>query len=159
MNIFESLESLNVSEDCFNDIIEVVEEILSEEFEDMEDRVDALAPNNKELQKKAANFEMNRIKNKRRVHLEGTPKEKAEKKRRYESVKEIRRMAGLNPYRVERPNVGHPATSFPDYQHVKKIAKDALKKVNKNTCDIKFAKKGDSEALYDLGKKIQRSHL
>ena len=28
MNIFESLENLNVSEDCFNDIISIVEDIL-----------------------------------------------------------------------------------------------------------------------------------
>ena len=30
MNIFESLENLNVSEECFNDIMDIVEEILSE---------------------------------------------------------------------------------------------------------------------------------
>lgn len=31
MNIFESLESLNVSEKCFNDIISIIEELLSED--------------------------------------------------------------------------------------------------------------------------------
>ena len=30
MNIFESLENLNVSQECFNDIIGIVEELLSE---------------------------------------------------------------------------------------------------------------------------------
>ena len=30
MNIFESLENLNVSEECFNDIMGIVEELLSE---------------------------------------------------------------------------------------------------------------------------------
>jgi hypothetical protein len=31
MNIFENLENLNVSEECFNDIMGIVEEILSED--------------------------------------------------------------------------------------------------------------------------------
>ena len=31
MDIFESLENLNVSEECFDDIVSIVEEILSEE--------------------------------------------------------------------------------------------------------------------------------
>ena len=30
MNIFESLENLEISEECFNDIMDIVEEILSE---------------------------------------------------------------------------------------------------------------------------------
>ena len=30
MNIFESLENLNVSEECFNDVMEIVEEIINE---------------------------------------------------------------------------------------------------------------------------------
>ena len=30
MNIFESLENLNVSEECFNDIINIVEDVLSQ---------------------------------------------------------------------------------------------------------------------------------
>ena len=30
MSIFESLENLNVSEECFNDIVEIVEEIINE---------------------------------------------------------------------------------------------------------------------------------
>ena len=30
MNIFESLENLNVSEECFNDIVSIVEEIINE---------------------------------------------------------------------------------------------------------------------------------
>lgn len=34
MNIFESLENLNVSEECFRGIIELVEELLSEEIVD-----------------------------------------------------------------------------------------------------------------------------
>ena len=36
MNIFESLENLNVSEECFNDIMGIVEEILSEGREPFE---------------------------------------------------------------------------------------------------------------------------
>ena len=35
MNIFESLESLNVSEECFNDILNIVEEIINEVSKDM----------------------------------------------------------------------------------------------------------------------------
>ena len=30
MNIFESLENLNVSEECFDDIINIVEEIINQ---------------------------------------------------------------------------------------------------------------------------------
>ena len=33
MDIFESLENLSVSEECFDDIMDIVEEILSEEIE------------------------------------------------------------------------------------------------------------------------------
>ena len=36
MNIFESLENLNVSEECFNDIVQLVEYFISEEELDME---------------------------------------------------------------------------------------------------------------------------
>lgn len=32
MNIFESLENLNVSEECFDDIMDIVEEIISEGY-------------------------------------------------------------------------------------------------------------------------------
>lgn len=39
MNIFESLESLNVSEECFNDIMGIVEEILSEDVEETKKRL------------------------------------------------------------------------------------------------------------------------
>lgn len=34
MDIFESLENLNVSEECFNDIVGIVEEIISENIRD-----------------------------------------------------------------------------------------------------------------------------
>ena len=34
MNIFESLENLNVSEECFNDIMGIVEEIINEISDD-----------------------------------------------------------------------------------------------------------------------------
>lgn len=34
MDIFESLENLNVSEECFNEIMGIVEELLSEKYED-----------------------------------------------------------------------------------------------------------------------------
>ena len=33
MDIFESLENLNVSEECFEDIVRLVEELLSEKYE------------------------------------------------------------------------------------------------------------------------------
>ena len=35
MNIFESLENLNVSEECFNSIMDIVEEIINEISDDL----------------------------------------------------------------------------------------------------------------------------
>ena len=40
MNIFESLENLNVSEECFNDIIGIVEDLLSEDVDDIKKRIE-----------------------------------------------------------------------------------------------------------------------
>ena len=39
MNIFENLESLNVSETCFNDIMDIVEEIINEISKEVADEV------------------------------------------------------------------------------------------------------------------------
>lgn len=39
MNIFESLENLNVSEECFSDIMRIVEEIINEVSQETADRV------------------------------------------------------------------------------------------------------------------------
>ena len=45
MNIFESLENLNVSEECFNDIMDIVEEIINEDAEETKRRLtDKYAP-------------------------------------------------------------------------------------------------------------------
>lgn len=40
MNIFESLENLNVSEACFNDILNIVEEIISETKKESKEKRD-----------------------------------------------------------------------------------------------------------------------
>ena len=39
MDIFENLENLNVSEECFNDIMDIVEELLSEKVTDWDNYV------------------------------------------------------------------------------------------------------------------------
>ena len=39
MNIFESLENLNVSEECFNDIVDIVEYFLGEDYRSFKDNV------------------------------------------------------------------------------------------------------------------------
>lgn len=39
MDIFESLENLNVSEECFDDILGIMEELLNESLKDMSDRL------------------------------------------------------------------------------------------------------------------------
>ena len=41
MDIFENLENLNVSEECFNDIMDIVEELLSEKITDWDNYVKA----------------------------------------------------------------------------------------------------------------------
>ena len=55
MSIFESLENLNVSEECFDDIVSIVEEIISENAVDdyYQDRINKLSYIIKHNQKKS----------------------------------------------------------------------------------------------------------
>lgn len=53
MNIFESLENLNVSEECFGDIVGIVEELLSEELTDYIKKVHGNSEKGKKLWDKA----------------------------------------------------------------------------------------------------------
>ena len=46
MNIFESLENLNVSEECFNDIVGIVEEYINELKDDLKLKVGKMRVNN-----------------------------------------------------------------------------------------------------------------
>ena len=52
MNIFESLENLNVSEECFDDVLRIVEEYISEIYDST---VASMYKKRKEIEKKADN--------------------------------------------------------------------------------------------------------
>jgi hypothetical protein len=53
MNIFESLENLNVSEECFDEIMELVEELLSEKVQDTIDKKYDMNPEKGQFYSKA----------------------------------------------------------------------------------------------------------
>lgn len=58
MGIFESLENLNVSEECFDDILSIVEELLSEDLEDTAWRLHGNNPNKyREISNKIKNIQ------------------------------------------------------------------------------------------------------
>ena len=157
MDIFESLENLNVSEECFNDIMDMIEELLNtafEEYNNMGDRARSLSPDNKELSDKADNHDA-KMSKKRKEMLNGTPAEKAEAERFFDSRDEITNR-NYPVFRNEKPFGAHAED---DYKLMKKIAKEGIKKgvsgAKRNTKSIKAAKKGDSSALFHLGQKLQ----
>lgn len=151
MNIFESLENLEVSESCFDEIMGIVERYLGV---DMEDRARKYAPDNKELQKKASLYDSERVKERERIDKEGTPKEKEQLNRYRESVTNPDNLS-WRKYRSERDYGVYNAHNEPDYQHYKKIAREGLKKkvsgTKRNTHFMRDAKRGKSYNLYKLG--------
>ena len=154
MNIFESLENLEVSEECFDEIMGIVERYLGL---NMEDRALKYAPDNKELQQKAYLYDRERVKEKERIDKEGTPREKEQLNRYRKSVTNPDNQS-WHKYRTER-DYSHDVHNDPDYQHYKKIAREGLKKkvsgTKRNTQFMRDAKRGKSYNLYKLGSNLK----
>lgn len=147
MDIFESLENLNVSEECFEDIVSIVELYL-----DMGHRALRMQPENKELQAKAYKFDkkMNEI---NREKLKKGGKEAEEVDRKTDSVLDRYPEFGVGD------KIRYAEKRDPDYKYHKKLAKTALKTkapgTKRNTRIIRNAKQGSYRALSELGNRIR----
>ena len=106
MNIFENLENLNVSEECFEDIMGIVEETLSEStWEQIKKVHGEYDPSNYKLYQAARNSEQNERKSRlerkfseivkdRNVNLK--PKSKGEIEAYNKAVKDAKEQSGVD---------------------------------------------------------------
>ena len=144
MDIFESLENLNVSEECFEDIVSIVEMYVS-----TSSRVRKMKPGNPKLLRKAWDFDQ-KLGKIFREKLEKGGKEAEEANRGADSREEILQQQHGKPRSIEDFN--------PRYRYYKKLAKTALKTkapgTKRNTRIIRNAKQGSHDALSDLGRRI-----
>ena len=106
MDIFESLENLSVSEECFDDIMDIVEEILSEDLWKQIEKVHGTyGPSNYKLYQAARNSKQNELKSRlerkfseiikdRNVNLK--PKSKEEIESYNKAVKDAKEQSGVD---------------------------------------------------------------
>ena len=106
MDIFESLENLEISEECFNDIMDIVEEILGESTWNQIEKVHGTyGPSNYKLYQAARDNEQNELKSRlerkfseitkgRGVNLK--PKSKEEIEAYNNAVNDAKEQSGVN---------------------------------------------------------------
>lgn len=170
MSIFESLENLNVSEECFDDIMDIVEEILSEEDknkyeEDLVTRRWFRKPYWQEpMSKTKKHYKgLNTRLKYFRSQFEKNGEEKADQEWNRAEKSERTIHANRGDHTDFHRGNDLSAISNKDYPKYKKIATKALKGHSRNSVDTTHTddegyeeKSTSPKALYRIGKKVEK---